>query len=293
MSNILDSISNEFTNIESIRKRLIQAKKIQLHSGIDGFDSPETYGIYRHTGGKALGVVGKIFEPMNLDLFLTSIVESAIAAGLDLSKLTYNEYCEGSKIVFDLQLQNFDIPSPMVGDTLATKLQFKTGFDGLTKVSLGFYTYRLWCSNGAKSWQKDIGLSYKNTANNHAKSMLYTHEIMKAISNVKDYHNSLTTLLKTPVTSKQVETFYHNLTGVTLAEAKEISTRKRNIMDAINNSVAIEMQNTGANLFSLLQGVTRYTTHEAANGSEEKLMFTSAAKTSDLAHQLIFDMVNN
>ena len=64
-------------------------------------------------------------------------------------------------------------------------------------------------------------------------------------------------------------------------------------MDAINNSVAIEMQNTGANLFSLLQGVTRYTTHEAANGSEEKLMFTSAAKTSDLAHQLIFDMVNN
>ena len=290
---ILDSISNEFTNIEGIRNRLIQPKKIQLHSGIDGFDSPETYGIYRHTGGKALGVVGKIFEPMNLDLFLTSIVESAIAAGLDLSKLTYNEYCEGSKIVFDLQLQNFDIPSPMVGDTLATKLQFKTGFDGQTKVSLGFYAFRLWCANGAKSWKKDIDLSYKNTANNHAKSMLYTHEITKAISNVTDYQNSLAKLLKTPVTPKQVETFYHNLTGVTLGEAKEISTRKRNIMDAINNSVAIEMQNTGANLFSLLQGATRYTTHEAANGCEEKLMFTSAAKTSDLAHQLIFDMVNN
>ena len=64
-------------------------------------------------------------------------------------------------------------------------------------------------------------------------------------------------------------------------------------MDAINNSVAIEMQNTGANLFSLLQGATRYTTHEAANGSEEKLMYASAGKTSDLAHQLIFDMVNN
>jgi hypothetical protein len=291
--NILDSISNEFTNIEGIRNRLIQPKKIQLHSGIDGFDSPQTYGIYRHTGGLPLGVVGKIFEPMNLDLFLTSIVESAIAAGLDLSKLTYNEYCEGSKIVFDLQLQNFDIPSPMVGDTLATKLQFKTGFDGLTKVSLGFYAYRLWCANGAKSWKKDIDLSYKNTANNHAKSMLYTHEITKAISNVKDYQNSLATLLKTPVTSKQVDTFYHNLTGVTLAEAKEISTRKRNIMDAINNSVAIEMQNTGANLFSLLQGATRYTTHEAANGSEEKLMYASAAKTSDLAHQLIFEMVGN
>lgn len=290
---ILDSISNEFTNIEGIRNRLIQPKKIQLHSGIDGFDSPETYGIYRHTGGKALGVVGKIFEPMNLDLFLTSIVESAIAAGLDLSKLTYNEYCEGSKIVFDLQLQDFDIPSPMVGDTLATKLQFKTGFDGQTKVSLGFYAFRLWCANGAKSWKKDIDLSYKNTANNHAKSMLYTHEITKAISNVKDYQKALTTLLKTPVTSKQVDTFYQNLTGVTLGEAKEISTRKRNIMDAINNSVAIEMQNTGANLFSLLQGATRYTTHQAANGSEEKLMFTSAAKTSDLAHQLIFDMVNN
>jgi hypothetical protein len=292
MSNILDSISNEFKNIDAICERLFEPKKIQLHTGIEGFESPKAYGIYRHTGGDALGVVGDTYQPASPKLFLTNVVESAISAGLDLSKLTYNEYCGGSKISFDIPLQDFDIPSPMVGDTLATKLQFKTGFDGLTKVSLGFYTYRLWCSNGAKSWQKDIGLSYKNTANNHAKSMLYTHEIMKAISNVKDYHNSLTTLLKTPVTSKQVETFYHNLTGVTLAEAKEISTRKRNIMDAINNSVAIEMQNTGANLFSLLQGVTRYTTHEAANGSEEKLMYASASKTSDLAHQLIFEMAN-
>jgi hypothetical protein len=293
MSNILDSISNEFKNIDAIRERLFEPVKLGLNTGIDGFKRPKAYGIYRHTGGDALGVVGDTYQPASPKLFLTNVVESAISAGLDLSKLTYNEYCGGSKISFDIPLQDFDIPSPMVGDTLATKLQFKTGFDGLTKVSLGFYTYRLWCSNGAKSWQKDIGLSYKNTANNHAKSMLYTHEIMKAISNVKDYHNSLTTLLKTPVTSKQVETFYHNLTGVTLAEAKEISTRKRNIMDAINNSVAIEMQNTGANLFSLLQGVTRYTTHEAANGSEEKLMYASAGKTSDLAHQLIFDMVNN
>jgi hypothetical protein len=290
---ILDSISNEFKNIDQIRERLIQPKKIQLHSGIDGFDSPQTYGIYRHTGGLPLGVVGKIFEPMNLDLFLTSIVESAIAAGLDLSKLTYNEYCDGSKIVFDLPLQNFDIPSPMVGDTLATKLQFKTGFDGLTKVSLGFYAFRLWCANGAKGWRKDIDLSYKNTANNHAKTMAYSHEILKAIANVHEYQNSLKTLIETPVTNAQAEAFYLKLTGTSLQDAKEISTRRRNIMDAINASVAIEMQNTGANLFSLLQGATRYTTHDAANGSEEKLMFASAAKTSDLAHQLIFDMVNN
>jgi hypothetical protein len=290
---ILDSISNEFKNIDAIRQRLIQPKKIQLHSGIDGFNSPDAYGIYRHTGGEALGVVGKQYEPADLDLFLTGIVESAIATGLDLSKLTYNEYCGGSKIIFDIPLQDFDIPSPMVGDTLATKLQFKTGFDGLTKVSLGFYAYRLWCANGAKSWKKDIGLSYKNTANNHAKTMAYSHEILKAIANVNEYQNSLKTLIETPVTNAQAEAFYLKLTGTSLQDAKEISTRRRNIMDAINNSVAIEMQNTGANLFSLLQGATRYTTHEAANGSEEKLMFASAAKTSDLAHQLIFEMVGN
>jgi hypothetical protein len=293
MSNILDSISNEFKNIDAIRQRLIQPKKLKLHSGIDGFNSPDAYGIYRHTGGEALGVVGKQYEPADLDLFLTGIVESAIATGLDLSKLTYNEYCGGSKIIFDIPLQDFDIPSPMVGDTLATKLQFKTGFDGLTKVSLGFYAYRLWCANGAKSWKKDIGLSYKNTANNHAKTMAYSHEILKAIANVNEYQNSLKTLIETPVTAKQAEAFYLKLTGTSLQDAKEISTRRRNIMDAINNSVAIEMQNTGANLFSLLQGATRYTTHEAANGSEEKLMFASAAKTSDLAHQLIFEMVGN
>jgi len=289
---ILNSIQNEFSNIEKIRNSMIVAKKIQLHSGIDGYDSPQAYGIYRNNGGQPLGVVGKDFEPMDLNIFLDVIIQSCVQADLDMSKLSYKEYANGSKVIFELPLKQYQIATPMLGDTLATKLQFKTGFDGLTKVSLGFYAYRLWCSNGAKGWRKDIDLSFKNTYGNKGKIALFTNEIISTISNVEKYTSDLGKLTKIAVTQKDIDIFFKKLTGNSLADDKELTTRKRNILDKINQSVAIEMQNTGANMFSLLQGITRYTTHEMANASEEKLMFTAAAKYSDKAHELAFEYLN-
>lgn len=288
-SNILDQLESGFANVNAIRSNMIQAKKVQLHPNIEGFDSPLSYGIYRHTGGAPLGTVGKDFQPMDLNLFVDTIEQSVSQCGngLDLSKLSYKEYKGGAKVVFDLPLKSFKIDSPMKGDVLDTKLQFKTGFDGLTKVSLGFFALRLWCSNGAKSWQQDIGLSYKNTANNHAKTLLYCDEIFKTIAATEQYVNQLNGLAKRKVSKAEIDKFLTDLTGYNVAEYKDLTTRKRNILDKINQSIAIEMDNTGANQFSLLQGITRYTTHELAEGNEEILLFNEAAKMSDTAHKLL------
>jgi hypothetical protein len=47
------------------------------------------------------------------------------------------------------------------------------------------------------------------------------------------------------------------------------------------------MDNTGQTAFSLLQGITRYTTHNLAKGSEEVLMYDHAAKLNKIAHELV------
>ena len=109
--NYLETLEIQANHIETLKTQVLQAKKIQLHTGLDGFNSPEAFGVYKHTGGKPLGVVGSQFEPMNLQLFLDAIEHSVLNSGidLDLTKLTYNEYYGGSKIAFRLPFKKYEI----------------------------------------------------------------------------------------------------------------------------------------------------------------------------------------
>lgn len=287
--NILDSIQGQFSNVEAIKNQVIQAKKIQLHPNIDGFESPKSYGIYRHTGGQALGVVGEVFQPMNLHTFVDAISESVLTCGqdVDLSKLTYVEHKGGAKVSFDLPIADKLIKSGKKGDVLQQKLQFKTGFDGLTKISLSFMSLRVWCDNGAASWQNDIALNFKNTEANQAKALLFCDEISKVLGQANNYVEDLNKLAARKITRKEIDEFLVKLTGFDLKATKEISTKARNILDQINACIGIETANTGLTEFSLLQGITRYTTHNLAGGSEEVLLFDHARKMNNLAHELL------
>lgn len=281
------------THISKLKTQVLKAKKIQLHTGLDGFNSPEAYGIYKNTGGNALGVVGAQFEPMNLELLLDCIEQSVISSNLnlDLSKLTYHEYYGGSKVEFKLPFRQFQIQSPMVGDILETAFSFRTGFDGKTKISLGFMTLRLWCTNGAKNWKRDVDLSLKNTLNNQSKVLYFTNEIITASEQVESHVQLLNEAVKKPIVQADIDKFLTDLTGYDVKSYNELTTRRRNILDAINQSVAIEMQNTGANLFSLLQGVTRYTSHSLGKGNAEALLFEKGAELNQTAHSLVADLI--
>ena len=170
-------------NLETVQSQLFDVKKIQLHSGLEGYDSPEMFGVYKSNGGKPLGVVGKVFEPMDLNLFMDSIVHSVEQCdiNLDLNNLTFKEYKDGSKVSFELSLGKHEIETPMIGDIMETFMRFNTGFDGLTKTSVSYRTMRLWCLNGATS-PMETQLSFKNTLKNHLKSaMLFCDEIWSTL----------------------------------------------------------------------------------------------------------------
>lgn len=287
-------MERSFQHIETLKNKVIKAKKIQLHTGLEGFESPESFGIYRNTGGAALGVVGSQFQPCDLELFLDGIYHSVISSGIDcdLSKLQYTEYYEGSKIGFKLPYKKFEIKSPMVGDILETSLDFRTGFDGKTKMSIGFSSLRLWCTNGAKNWKKDIELSLKNTTNNQAKMLTFTNEVIKAVNETENYVQFMDKACLKSIKQSQIDSFLTALTGYSVKEYSELTTRKRNILDTINKAIAIEIQNTGASYFSLLQGVTRYTSHDLAKGDLDSVMYGHASQMNEKAHELVFASLN-
>lgn len=293
MEAILEKIEMESNKIEELRGKLIQPKKIQLHSGIEGWNSPKAYGIYRHTGGDALGVVGESFKPMDLSMFLDSIVNSITQSNLDLdiNKLNYTEYRGGKKIAFSIPLKDFEIKeSRMVGDIVATKLLIKTGFDGNTKCSISYSCFRLWCKNGSGAWHDEEGISFKNTKNNMDKLLVFSENLIKVANDVEDYIKRLGKLALKSITQSEMDEYYLRVFGINRYNYQESHKRTQNIFDAINQATAIELQNTGDNLYSLLNGTTRFLTHNVAEGSEEEILFSNVANTNQIAHSVVFSM---
>lgn len=101
--NLLNGLSNEFTNIDKVREKIFTPQLVQLHPNIEGFNSPQSFAVYKNTGGNALGVVGNTYKPMDLNIMLDSIVNSALECGegIDLSTLDFKEYKGGSSTFYE------------------------------------------------------------------------------------------------------------------------------------------------------------------------------------------------
>lgn len=283
----MKAANNAVIGIDNIRPVMIQPKLLQLHSGVEGFESPDTFAVYRHTGGKPLGVVGDVYTPPDLNLFL-DLIEKSInkcADWLPLDKIEYVEMKGGGKVRISIPGPKIEVKSRMVGDIVGTRLDFIAGLDGLTKTSLAYFVRRLWCANGASRLEEAESLSFKNTPGNQGKWLLFCDQILTVLAQTRDYGNFLNQTIKREVTQKDVDVFFKAVLGFTHTEYKEKSTKMRKIFDRINEAVAIEMNNTGDNVFGLLQGITRYTSHDYAKGNMDLLMFDTPAKLTSKAHK--------
>jgi len=285
--NLIESLENGFANMNSIKGQLVERELIQLTSNVEGYSLPDSYGVYKQGGGMCLGTVGTSYEPINLNRFYDIIERSILECGngLELSKLTYKEYFGGKKVAFEIPLPTKLVNSGIAKDAIDFKLHFFTGFDGLTKTSLNFYTYRQICANGMKGWIKDLALSFKNTKGNSGKELLLCNDIFKAIDGTKSYIQVLNQLATKKVDKKQVREFVAKLTGYDLE--KPSSSRQANILEDIMYSIDKEMEATGQTAFSLLQGITRHTTHYKAKGEESAILFETAGKMNAYAYALV------
>jgi hypothetical protein len=266
---------------------------------MEGFDSPPTYAVYKSSGGSPLGVVGGTkhcaYRPMDLEVMLDSIVSSIVSFGdgISLDNLSFEQYSGGSKVAFKIELPTIELKrSPMVGDILKRWIEFRTGFDGKTTSSVTETFKRVWCSNGCSSMVKGQNLAFKNTTNNHIKIYNLTEHIAKSLKESERFAINLDRLADIDITREMKDSFISKVTGYNVKEYKELTTRKQNILDRINRDIGIEMSNTGSNLFSLVNGITRYTTHEVSRGDETKLFYSSADTMNKKALNFAFSNLN-
>lgn len=282
---LIADLEQGFKAANETKSKLIERKLVQLVPNLEGFEAPTSFGVYRETGGAPLGVVGKDYQPISLNNFYDTIEENCLECGLDVSQIEYNEYKGGAKVSFSIPLKTKVLKSGASDDILDARLLFITGFDGMTKTSLNFETFRQICSNGMKGWAKDMSLSFKNTKGNMGKDTLLVKEIYKGLQAYESHVDFLNHVSQINISKSELKAFAMSVTGYKSDDV--MTTRKANILDRIVEDIEIEMQTTGQTAFSLLQGITRYTTHNLTGSGVESTLFGTANKLNHKAVDLV------
>lgn len=286
---MLENITEQMENFAKIQSQLETIVKVQLHPNIEGYNAPKSFGIYKESGGSALGVTGDVFIPTQPRLILDSLLDCSV----DLSKMTYHEMKGGSKVRFQIPLKTIEFKNARkVGDVTDVSLCIQTGFDGLTKTSLYLHTHRLICINGAKASNTEFQASFKNTIGNQGKVVGLCNDVSKAVLQLDGLKDLYKALDKVEVNQGVVNEYLKKVMDLDIHKSEEWSSRKKNIYDAINESIALEFGRTGATLFGLYNSITHYTNHVVTGHENSDFVFVdNGAKLNDKALAFVSELV--
>src|SRR5690606_27450432 len=106
-------------------------------------------------------------------------------------------------------------------------------------------TYRMICANGMKAWKTEFSVAFKNTKGNIGRTNILCNDVAKAMNSQTEYKEFLGSLTKRQISTKEHNEFIKKVTGIDAREYSDLTTRSRNILDKINESVAIEQKDAG------------------------------------------------
>jgi hypothetical protein len=323
----------EKTNIQNIEKQLFRVFKVnnlvpmtlnrkKFHPITD------KYAVYKTHGGKYLGLVGKVFVEMQPKEFLDNIVETVkdFGADLDLTTLTFNQYCGGSKIEFRIEInpirfQNqvqkiINMGKPLSKlrdedlDVTKLYLTFSTSYNGSKPNTISLFTHRLICKNGMVANKLEGTLKGRNTMNGKLNILSYGEEVAKIINGTKDFKKKMEELDKIVLSDEQIEDLKLKIFGFNneTEQAKKLKLKNPEksvskndlLLKKIDESIQTEFARTGKTAFGLLQGVTFYTNHVAnvkeknqkqKYSNSEYIRFNQGVKTNNKAQELLFGLI--
>lgn len=290
---ILSSLSSGNANMENIKGQLFDVIKTPLITGLEGFENPNSFGVYRTTGGKALGTVGSDYTPTQPKLLFEEFENCLYQTDCDFNEVKYLELKEGKKIVFEATLGKMKAFNNVIGkeEEIIMKMNLSTGFDGLTKSSVFISCYRTVCSNLMKAWRTEFAVSFKNTKGNVGKVSSLCNDIAKATDSINDFEEYIRQLNRVSVDTAKVEAFLLKTVGYNEAIRSELGTVKKNNLDAIQESIELEFSRTGSTLWGLVNGITHYTNHVAkTDNRSDYVLVGGGLKMNDLAQKVALEM---
>lgn len=173
------------------------------------------------------------------------------------------EINEGKKMLGYLKCTE---PIKVGGFEFKDHLMIGNSHDGSTGFFVGNSNIMVRCDNRfAREFRQ---LKAKHTQKLHVTVEDILKEFINYQKEMSKYYTNLKQFKKVKIDDSIIESVRSRMAGLTEEErlgTEEISTRKQNMINTINNSFQREMSAVGFDLMGLFEGVTHYTTHELNN----------------------------
>lgn len=221
-------------------------------------EHPDLSVLIRNDNGHQLhsGAVSSSFQYTNTEQIQQIAETFAIISGFPL--IGYDEFKGGSKVVGYLKSDKSEIAGYPMDDFLV----FGSGFDGKTSFFIGM-TNNLWrCNN---QWGRILqNAKIKNTRNHELRRDELVKTFEQYLLNRAETYDRMERWADIRIGSDAVKelTFKLATNGVKLDSDADLSTKMKNKIISMSESVESEMNDVGDNLFGWFNGVTHYTTHK-------------------------------
>jgi phage/plasmid-like protein (TIGR03299 family) len=200
----------------------------------------------------------------------------------------------GKKVFIQLQSHEFRIQNVGgVWDTISGYVTGINSFDGSTSLSFGPSTKTISCQNTFFGAYKEMGTKIRHTKNMGVK----IDEVCRRIEGVLvEERNNFDNIKRMSETSFEmntldsvIRTMFDLNRDVDLKDTDKLSGVTRNKLSRFYIDLNGELREKGNNVWGLMSGVTKYTTHSVVKGdNSEKKMFGS---TGNRERKIFSDLV--
>jgi len=200
----------------------------------------------------------------------------------------------GKKVYIQLQSHEFKIQNVGgVWDTISGYVTGINSFDGSTSLSFGPSTKTISCQNTFFGAYKEMGTKIRHTKNMGVK----IDEVCRRIEGVLvEERNNFDNIKRMSETSFEmntldsvIRTMFDLDRDVDLKDTDKLSGVTRNKLSRFYIDLNGELREKGNNVWGLMSGVTKYTTHSVVKGdNSEKKMFGS---TGNRERKIFSDLV--
>jgi hypothetical protein len=285
-----------------------QVKKILVENSLDfrieklplfvqSGDSPIStpyWGLLNTKTGEVINTVKEGYRVSQNEEVIRMIVEGIKPFGSSL-KVTKGSSINGGRKVF-LQLE-IEGTSLVGSDTITRYITFLDSNDGTSSLSIGIGDICARCTNQFYRFYKSGQNRFRHTATIeeaiNSIPRIIEGALDESMKQIQIYNSFVSTKCSRELAHKMV----NHLLGFdkTTFSSTEKGTRSENIMNSLYADINTEFSQVGENLWGLLGGITRFTTHNIAspkrtNGALESLICGSGYNMNQKALELCLEI---
>lgn len=259
-------------------------KRQFLYDGGNGNKIESDYfGLIRTDNDACLGhCKGSYFVAQN-EFIARQLKQFGDKHGFEVAKAGY--FNGGKKVFFQLRVPN---KVKIGGDQCEQYIFAANSFDHSCKLSFGYTNVVISCSNTFNMALRQSAVRFKHTTSAEQRIELELEPLFEEHFDLRNETNKMFNEWSGIEIDKSIKRdLIAYLTGtdkmMTHKEREELSTRRRNIVEALEDSIDKEINAKGDTLWGLFNGVTYYVNHEKShprreNGKMESILVGTGNK---------------